>query len=57
MRLSKVVEDNDVIEALRLMQIALQRAATDPVTGTLDLDLIHCGLHFAIFIYRVRRLT
>jgi DNA replication licensing factor MCM4 len=43
MRLSKVVTVNDVREATRLMKVATQTAATDPRTGTIDMDLISTG--------------
>jgi|JI10StandDraft_1071094.scaffolds.fasta_scaffold558614_1 DNA replication licensing factor MCM4 len=62
MRLASVVERSDVIEAARLVRVALQqvpflmfafvllfdlvcrkKAAIDPVTGTLDMDLITTG--------------
>ena len=43
MRLSNVVLKSDVIEATRLMRVALQQAAIDPVTGTIDMDLITTG--------------
>jgi len=33
----------DVEEAIRLVNVATQRAATDPATGTIDLDMIHTG--------------
>lgn len=33
----------DVEEAIRLVNVATQRAATDPSTGTIDLDMIHTG--------------
>lgn len=43
MRLSPIVEPMDVDEATRLMRVATQSAATDPVTGTIDMDLITTG--------------
>uniref|UniRef100_A0A7S3B9I3 DNA replication licensing factor MCM4 n=1 Tax=Haptolina ericina TaxID=156174 RepID=A0A7S3B9I3_9EUKA len=43
MRLSDVVETDDVFEAVRLMKVAMQSAATDPTTGTIDMDLIATG--------------
>lgn len=43
MRLSHVVEERDVIEAIRLMKVATQTAATDPRTGTIDMDMITTG--------------
>ncbi|KAK4535428.1 hypothetical protein CDCA_CDCA05G1453 [Cyanidium caldarium] len=42
-RLSETVELADVDEALRLMRVATQQAATDPVTGTIDMDLLATG--------------
>jgi DNA replication licensing factor MCM4 len=42
-RLSRRVEHLDVDEALRLMRAALLQAATDPRTGTIDLDLLTTG--------------
>ncbi|CAL8467630.1 g7168 [Coccomyxa elongata] len=44
MRLSPTVERADAAEALRLMQVAIQQAATDPVTGAIDMDLIQTGV-------------
>ncbi len=43
MRLSSLVEAEDVDEAVRLMKASSQRAAMDPTTGTLDMDLIYTG--------------
>jgi DNA replication licensing factor MCM4 len=43
MRLSEFVTANDVKEATRLMKVATQTAATDPRTGTIDMDLISTG--------------
>lgn len=43
MRLSPHVLADDVIEATRLMKVATQTAATDPRTGTIDMDLISTG--------------
>lgn len=43
MRLSKRVERQDVVEAVRLIKASLQTAAIDPVTGLLDLDLVTLG--------------
>ena len=43
MRLSEVVGIEDVREAVRLMRVATQTAATDPRTGTIDMDLINTG--------------
>ena len=33
----------DVLEATRLMNVATQKAATDPTTGTIDMDMITTG--------------
>ena len=35
---------NDVDEAARLVKVALQQSATDPRTGTIDMDLIQTGV-------------
>ena len=43
MRLSDVVTVAEVEEAIRLMKVATQAAATDPRTGTIDMDLITTG--------------
>jgi DNA replication licensing factor MCM4 len=43
MRLSNWVVQNDVAEAIRLMRVSTQTAATDPRTGTIDLDMINTG--------------
>ena len=43
MRLSKMVERRDVVEAIRLMKVATQTAATDPRTGRIDMDMITTG--------------
>jgi hypothetical protein len=40
MRLSETVELDDVEEAIRLLRVATQSAATDPRTGKIDMDLI-----------------
>ena len=42
-RLESVVTCDDVREAIRLMKVATQAAATDPRTGTIDMDLINTG--------------
>ncbi len=39
---SEVLRD-DVVEAVRLMNVATQKAATDPTTGTIDMDMITTG--------------
>lgn len=43
MRLNKVVEKRDVEEAVRLINHALQQAATDPNTGEINMDIITTG--------------
>eukprot|EP00590_Aulacoseira_subarctica_P006014 CAMPEP_0172415316 /NCGR_PEP_ID=MMETSP1064-20121228/1746_1 /TAXON_ID=202472 /ORGANISM="Aulacoseira subarctica , Strain CCAP 1002/5" /LENGTH=983 /DNA_ID=CAMNT_0013152253 /DNA_START=19 /DNA_END=2970 /DNA_ORIENTATION=- len=43
MRLSSVVSRGDVQEAIRLMRVATQAAATDPRTGKIDMDMIVTG--------------
>jgi DNA replication licensing factor MCM4 len=43
MRLSLIVEERDVTEAVRLVKVALQQAAVDPRTGQIDMDLITTG--------------
>ena len=43
MRYSSSVERIDVAEALRLVRSAIQQAAIDPRTGTIDMDLITTG--------------
>lgn len=43
MKLREEVDENDVAEALRLMNVATQRAAMDPRTGTIDMDMINTG--------------
>ena len=44
MRLSDTVEKQDVAEAIRLMNVALQQSATDKSTGLIDMDNIMTGL-------------
>jgi DNA replication licensing factor MCM4 len=43
MKLSDSVTPVEVEEAIRLMKVATQAAATDPRTGTIDMDLITTG--------------
>ena len=43
MRYSRVVARSDVREAVRLMKVATQAAATDPRTGKIDMDMITTG--------------
>lgn len=44
MRLSEDVVVEDVEEALRLMRVATQSAATDPTTGLIDMDMLATGI-------------
>ncbi|CAI9786380.1 unnamed protein product [Fraxinus pennsylvanica] len=41
---SKKVEKPDVVEAFRLLEVALQHSATNHSTGTIDMDLITTGV-------------
>ncbi|KAG7396258.1 DNA replication licensing factor, mcm4 component [Phytophthora boehmeriae] len=43
LKLCETVTGSDVNEALRLMNVATQRAAMDPRTGTIDMDMINTG--------------
>jgi len=43
MRFSQEVSRKDVKEAIRLMRVATQAAATDPRTGRIDMDMITTG--------------
>jgi len=43
LHLRGAVNTDDVGEAVRLMRVATQQAATDPLTGTIDMDLIATG--------------
>lgn len=43
MRLSSIVELDDVKEAVRLIKSAIKESATDPLTGKIDLSLISTG--------------
>ena len=38
------VEADDVSEAVRLIKVATQSAATDPVTGQIDMDMLAIGI-------------
>lgn len=38
------MESSDVEEAIRLIRVATQSAATDPVTGLIDMDVINTGM-------------
>jgi DNA replication licensing factor MCM4 len=44
LRFAEYVEKQDVDEAIRLIKVATQQAATDPVTGVIDMDLISTGM-------------
>ncbi|XP_042012531.1 DNA replication licensing factor MCM4-like isoform X2 [Salvia splendens] len=43
-RFSELVEKSGVIEAFRLLEVAMQQSATDHSTGTIDMDLITTGV-------------
>ncbi|GIQ84650.1 mini-chromosome maintenance complex protein 4 [Kipferlia bialata] len=43
-RLSQTVSEDDVREALRLVQVALRHSCTDPETGRIDLDILSTGV-------------
>ena len=44
LRFAQFVEKEDVNEAVELIKIATQQAATDPVTGVIDMDMIQTGI-------------
>ena len=44
LRFAPFVEKEDVEEAIRLIKVATQQAATDPSTGVIDMDLIATGM-------------
>jgi DNA replication licensing factor MCM4 len=44
LRFSKYVEKEDVEEAIDLIKVATQQAATDPTTGVIDMDLLNTGM-------------
>ncbi|KAL4499205.1 hypothetical protein ABPG72_006791 [Tetrahymena utriculariae] len=44
MKLSDLVLVEDVEEAIRLMKVATQSAATDPTTGLIDMDMLATGI-------------
>ncbi|KAJ1653448.1 MCM DNA helicase complex subunit [Dispira simplex] len=44
MRLSTTVDPDDALEAARLVRTGIQLAATDPLTGAIDLDLLTTGI-------------
>jgi DNA replication licensing factor MCM4 len=43
MRYATVVTRADALEAVRLLKVATQAAATDPRTGRIDMDMINTG--------------
>lgn len=43
MRLATTVTHDDALEAVRLLRVATQAAATDPRTGKIDMDMIATG--------------
>lgn len=47
MRLSNIVDRKDVEEAVRLIKVATQQAATDPTTGKIDMDILTSGVSTA----------
>lgn len=55
MRLSEVVEVEDVREARRLHREALMQAAVDPSTGKIDVSILTTGLTGAVRKQRVER--
>ncbi|GAB4837860.1 DNA replication licensing factor, mcm4 component [Ancistrocladus abbreviatus] len=57
MRFSEWVEKRDVIEAFRLLEVALQQSATDHSTGTIDMDLITTGISASERMRRENLLT
>lgn len=44
LRFSQYVEKEDVEEAVNLIKVATQQAATDPVTGVIDMDMLQTGI-------------
>ncbi len=44
LRFSNNVEKEDVYEAIRLIKVATQQAATDPTSGIIDMDLLATGM-------------
>ena len=43
MRLSNEVSEEDVDEAITLIEVALQKTATDPDTGLINMDILTTG--------------
>ncbi|CAA7402877.1 unnamed protein product [Spirodela intermedia] len=56
-RFSERVEEQDVVEAFRLLEVAMQQSATDHATGTIDMDLITTGVSASERIRRENILT
>ena len=48
LRFSQLVEVQDTAEAVRLIYIAQQQSATDPITGIIDMDIINTGRSVAV---------
>lgn len=46
-RLAEWVDERDVQEAVRLMQVSMQQASIDPKTGQIDMDVIQTGVSAA----------
>ena len=44
LRFSPFVEKEDVEEAVNFIKVATQQAATDPVTGVIDMDMLQTGI-------------
>lgn len=44
MKLRPEVLEDDVDEAMRLIKVATQQAATDPTTGLIDMDMLATGV-------------
>ena len=44
LRFNQFVEKEDVEEAVNLIKVATQQAATDPVTGVIDMDMLQTGI-------------
>jgi len=53
MRLAETVESQDVDEALRLVQVAMQQSAIDPITGTIDMVSDRYLIASRIYVLRV----
>ena len=43
MRLSNVVDKEDVLESIRLIKEATMRASIDPITGKIDMNILLTG--------------